>query len=149
MFEKKLTYRTEKVLPYLIRTYNLMQIYKIIRTCIIQLRIIYCFLRETTRIIHLTSSIRHPPSYIILLPSGRPREASHFFPLNRGTEGVSGDRGGLSPSALILQPSAFSLRLSPHPSAFSHLSSCVIIISLSQILDTHIDFHSKKQSHLS
>jgi hypothetical protein len=25
----------------------------------------------------------------ILLPSGRPREASHFFPLNRGTEGVS------------------------------------------------------------
>jgi len=46
-----------------------MQIYKIIRSCIIQVRIIYCFLRETTRIIPLTSDIRHQPSDIILHPS--------------------------------------------------------------------------------
>ena len=39
-----------------------MQIYKIIRSCIIQVRIIYCFLRETTRIIPLTSAIRPQPS---------------------------------------------------------------------------------------
>jgi len=46
-----------------------MQIYKIIRSCIIQVRIIYCFLRETTRIIPLTSDIRHQPSDIIHHPS--------------------------------------------------------------------------------
>ena len=68
MFEKKLTYRTEKVLPYLIRTYNLMQIYKIIRTCIIQLRIIYCFLRETTRIIHQPSPLGETERSLTFLP---------------------------------------------------------------------------------
>ena len=46
-----------------------MQIYKIIRSCIIQVRIIYCFLRETTRIITLTSDIRHQPSDIRHHPS--------------------------------------------------------------------------------
>lgn len=46
-----------------------MQIYKIIRSCIIQVRIIYCFLRETTRIIPLTSDIRHQPSAISPHPS--------------------------------------------------------------------------------
>ena len=42
-----------------------MQIYKIIRSCIIQVRIIYCFLRETTRIIPLTSDIIPHPSAIV------------------------------------------------------------------------------------
>lgn len=65
-----------------------MQIYKIIRSCIIQVRIIYCFLRETTRIIPLTSAIRpHPSSLLpqtsnpLVLPSVNLCECKKFFEL--------------------------------------------------------------------
>ena len=72
-----------------------MQIYKIIRSCIIQVRIIYCFLRETTRIIPLTSAIIHQtsafspqtsdiipqPSNPLVLPSVNLCECKKFFEL--------------------------------------------------------------------